>query len=67
MLLKEFLGPLGVSQIEAARRIEVPFQRLNAIINGRRALQSKWDLGHARRAWRGRPTVKRLRITRARV
>jgi hypothetical protein len=30
MLLKEFLKPLGVSQVEAADRMKVPFQRLNA-------------------------------------
>ena len=31
MLLREFLEPLGVSQVEAARRMNIPFQRLNAI------------------------------------
>jgi len=40
MLLKEFLEPLGVSQIEAARRMAVPFQRLNAIVKGRRAVSA---------------------------
>jgi addiction module HigA family antidote len=40
MLLKEFLEPLGVSQIEAAKRIAVPFQRLNAIVKGRRAVSA---------------------------
>jgi addiction module HigA family antidote len=35
MLLKEFLEPLGVSQVEAARRMNIPFQRLNAIVRGR--------------------------------
>ena len=37
MLLREFLEPLGVSQVEAAQRMNIPFQRLNAIIKGRRA------------------------------
>ena len=32
MLLKEFLEPLGVSQVEAAERMNIPFQRLNAIV-----------------------------------
>lgn len=32
MLLKEFLEPLGVSQVEAAKRMRVSFQRLNAIV-----------------------------------
>ena len=27
MLLKEFLEPLGVSQVEAATRMNIPFQR----------------------------------------
>ena len=31
MLLREFLEPLGVSQVEAARRMHVPFQRLNVV------------------------------------
>jgi addiction module HigA family antidote len=40
MLLREFLDPLGVSQAEAARRMNIPFQRLNAIIKGRRAVSA---------------------------
>lgn len=40
MLLKEFLEPLGVSQVEAAHRMRVPFQRLNAIVKGRRAVSA---------------------------
>jgi addiction module HigA family antidote len=40
MLLKEFLEPLGVSQVEAAERMGVPFQRLNAIVRGRRAVSA---------------------------
>ena len=40
MLLKEFLGPLGVSQVEAAKRMRIPFQRLNAIVKGRRAVSA---------------------------
>ena len=40
MLLKEFLEPLGVSQVEAADRMGVPFQRLNAIVRGRRAVSA---------------------------
>ena len=38
MLLKEFLEPLGASQVEAATRMSIPFQRLNAIVKGRRAV-----------------------------
>ena len=40
MLLREFLEPLGVSQIEAAHRMGIPFQRLNAIIRGRRGVSA---------------------------
>ena len=40
MLLKEFLEPLGVSQAEAARRMNVPFQRLDAIVKGRRGVSA---------------------------
>lgn len=38
MLLEEFLKPLNVSQVEAAERMGVPFQRLNSVINGRRSV-----------------------------
>ena len=40
MLLKEFLDPLAVSQVEAAKRMNIPFQRLNAIIKGRRGVSA---------------------------
>ena len=38
MLMKDFLEPLGVTQAEAARRMRVPFQRLNTIVQRRRAV-----------------------------
>ena len=67
MLLKEFLEPLGVSQVEAAERMRVPFQRLNAIVKGRRAVSADtalllealtgWD---AQRARGHRPKVRPL-------
>lgn len=40
MLLKEFLEPLGVSQVEAAARMSIPFQRLNAIVKRRRGVSA---------------------------
>ena len=40
MLLREFLEPLGVSQVEAATRMNIPFQRLNAIVKARRAVSA---------------------------
>jgi len=38
MLLEEFLEPLGMTQTELADRIDVPFQRVNGLVNARRAL-----------------------------
>ena len=38
MLLEEFLEPLRITQTELAERIEVSFQRVNSLVNGRRAL-----------------------------
>ena len=40
MLLKEFLQPFGVSQVDAAKRMGIPFQRLNSIIKGRRGVSA---------------------------
>lgn len=40
MLLKEFLEPFGASQVEAANRMNIPFQRLNAIVKGRRSVSA---------------------------
>ncbi|HSJ90400.1 MAG TPA: HigA family addiction module antitoxin [Anaerolineales bacterium] len=36
MLLEEFLTPMGISQKDLAVNIEVPYQRINEIVNGRR-------------------------------
>jgi len=38
MLLEEFLTPMGISQKELADNIEVPYQRINEIVNGRRGI-----------------------------
>ena len=40
MLLREFLEPLDVSQVDAAQRMGIPFQRLNAIVRGRRGVSA---------------------------
>ena len=40
MPLQEFLEPLGVSQVDASRRMKIPFQRLNAIVKGRRGVSA---------------------------
>lgn len=38
MLLEEFLTPMGLSQRDLARRIRVPYQRVNELINRRRGI-----------------------------
>jgi addiction module HigA family antidote len=38
MLLEEFLVPMGISQKDLAENIEVPYQRINEIVNGRRGI-----------------------------
>ncbi len=38
MLLEEFLKPMGLSQRELAEAIDVPYQRVNEIVNGRRGI-----------------------------
>lgn len=38
MLLEEFLNPMGISQKDLADNIEVPYQRVNEIVNGRRGI-----------------------------
>jgi len=44
MLLKEFLEPLGVSQVEAAKGMNISFRRLNAIVKGRRGVSAETAL-----------------------
>jgi antitoxin HigA-1 len=36
ILLEEFLVPMRMSQVELARRMRVPIQRVNTLINGKR-------------------------------
>ena len=38
MLLEEFLKPMGMTQRDLANSINVPYQRINEIINGRRGI-----------------------------
>lgn len=38
MLLEEFLKPMGITQRELANSINVPYQRVNEIINGKRGI-----------------------------
>jgi len=38
ILLKEFLKPLGVTQVEFARHLGIPVQRVNEIVRGKRGI-----------------------------
>lgn len=40
MLLEEFLRPAGLSQVEAARRMGIPLNRLNEIVHGKRGISA---------------------------
>lgn len=48
MLLEEFLRPLGVTQRQLAEAIQVPYQRVNEIVNGRRGVTPSTALRLAR-------------------
>ena len=38
MLLEEYLKPMGITQRKLANAINVPYQRVNEIINGKRGI-----------------------------
>jgi addiction module HigA family antidote len=40
MLLEEFLKPLGLGQVEAARRLGTSLNRLNEIVLGKRGISA---------------------------
>jgi len=44
ILLEEFLKPMGLSQYRLAKEIDVPAQRISAIVNGKRAITANTDL-----------------------
>jgi addiction module HigA family antidote len=48
MLLEEFLRPTGLTQVKAARRMRMPLNRLNEIINGKRGITADTALRLAR-------------------
>lgn len=48
MLLEEFLAPMGLTQKDLARRIRVPYQRVNELVNGRRGVTPSTALRLAR-------------------
>ena len=40
VLKEEFLRPMGISQYRLAKEIDVPAQRISAIVHGRRAISA---------------------------
>ena len=38
MLVEEFLQPMGLTQRDLAKAIHVPYQRINALVKGRRGV-----------------------------
>ncbi len=38
MLLEEFLKPMEISQSDLAKKIHVPYQRINELVNGKRGI-----------------------------
>ena len=40
VLLEEFLGPMGLTQMDLARHLGVPIQRINEIVRGRRGVSA---------------------------
>ncbi len=49
ILREEFLEPLGVTQVALARHLDIPTQRINEIVRGKRAItpQTAWLLSQA--------------------
>jgi addiction module HigA family antidote len=49
ILLNEFLEPMGISQMRLAEHIEVPVQRINELVNGKRGItpETAWKLAGA--------------------
>ncbi|MDI6768562.1 MAG: HigA family addiction module antitoxin [Anaerolineales bacterium] len=49
ILLEEFLNPLGLSQVAFAEHIQVPVQRVNEIVRGKRGItpETAWLFAEA--------------------
>jgi len=49
ILLKEFLEPMGQTQMALARHLEIPVQRINEIVKGKRGIspQTAWLFAEA--------------------
>ena len=48
LLLEEFLKPLGLGQVEAARRLAISLNRMNEIVLGKRGISADTALRLAR-------------------
>lgn len=44
LLREEFLDPMGITQYRLAKEIEVPAQRIGAIVSGKRSITADTDL-----------------------
>lgn len=49
ILLEDFLRPLGVSQVALAEHLEIPVQRINELVRGKRGVtpETAWLLAGA--------------------
>lgn len=49
ILLEDFLKPLGVSQVSLAEHLDIPVQRINELVRGKRGVTSEtaWLLAGA--------------------
>lgn len=49
ILLEDFLKPLGVSQVALAEHLEIPIQRINELVRGKRGVtpETAWLLAGA--------------------
>ena len=49
ILLEELLKPMGISQVSFARHVDVPLQRINEIVKGKRGVtcDTAWRLAQA--------------------
>jgi len=41
IILEEFLKPMGMSQVELAKKMGVPIQRIDTLINGKRDMTAE--------------------------
>ncbi|MDR1284527.1 MAG: HigA family addiction module antidote protein [Opitutaceae bacterium] len=73
LLKEEFLEPLGIKQIDAARSLGIPPSRLNDILAGRRAITADTALrlgkffGHDPRNWTNLQSNYDLSLARAEI